>query len=185
MIVLCECGCGRPAPIATQTSKRWKRVRGFPMRFIAGHGPRPPVRQRAMRPYVDAKRRVRFYLPEHPNATRGGYVREHVIVAARAPGKALPVGVVVHHVDEDPSNNNPTNLVICQDSAYHSLLHKRLRAYRATGCVDAVKCLYCKEWILPGDPRLRVRPRCGSHHLECRRLALHAQKERRTKEEAS
>jgi hypothetical protein len=34
---LCECGCGRPAPIATQTDKKWGVVKGKPRRFIHGH----------------------------------------------------------------------------------------------------------------------------------------------------
>jgi hypothetical protein len=37
-IKLCECGCGKPAPIATQTKKKWGHVQGQPMRFIRGHG---------------------------------------------------------------------------------------------------------------------------------------------------
>jgi hypothetical protein len=34
---LCQCGCGRPAPIATTTSRRNGYVKGEPMRFIHGH----------------------------------------------------------------------------------------------------------------------------------------------------
>lgn len=36
-IKLCECGCGKPAPIADRTSKRSGWVKGEPMRFIYGH----------------------------------------------------------------------------------------------------------------------------------------------------
>lgn len=40
---LCECGCGRPAPIAKQTRTAKGQVRGKPMRFIRGHvGGRQP-----------------------------------------------------------------------------------------------------------------------------------------------
>jgi hypothetical protein len=34
---LCECGCGKPAPIAKETSKRNGHVKGEPNRFIRGH----------------------------------------------------------------------------------------------------------------------------------------------------
>lgn len=34
---LCDCGCGDPAPIATQTDSRRGTVKGHPRRFIAGH----------------------------------------------------------------------------------------------------------------------------------------------------
>lgn len=34
---LCECGCGRPAPIAQRNDRRLGVVRGQPRRFIRGH----------------------------------------------------------------------------------------------------------------------------------------------------
>jgi hypothetical protein len=38
-IKLCECGCGQPAPIATQNHTRLRYVKGEPLRFIKGHNP--------------------------------------------------------------------------------------------------------------------------------------------------
>lgn len=35
--VLCECGCGEPAPIAQQTDRRTGAVAGKPVRFRRGH----------------------------------------------------------------------------------------------------------------------------------------------------
>lgn len=43
-------------------------------------------------------------------------------------GKKLPPGAIVHHVDLNPFNNEPTNLVICPDTQYHMLLHERTKA---------------------------------------------------------
>lgn len=57
--------------------------------------------------------------------TKAGYVSiceryifkyEHVHIAEKALGKAIPKGSVVHHVDENPANNAAENLVICQDA---------------------------------------------------------------------
>lgn len=57
----------------------------------------------------------------------------HAVIAERVLGKRLPAGAQVHHVDEDKTNNAHTNLVICQDRAYHALLHVRARVVRAGG----------------------------------------------------
>jgi len=82
---------------------------------------------------------------------RGRKTREHVLVAERALGKRLPIGAVVHHVDQDRSNNTPTNLVICQDRAYHNLLHARMRALAAVGWPGAKPCRYCKRYDDPSN----------------------------------
>lgn len=86
------------------------------------------------------------YRPQHPRAQGKGVVYRHVIVAEAALGKHLPDGVEVHHVDENKQNNANSNLVICQDSAYHSLLHVRARAVRAGGNPNTQKlCGRCGE----------------------------------------
>lgn len=37
---LCDCGCGKPTPIATITSTKYGRIKGQPLRFILGHAGR-------------------------------------------------------------------------------------------------------------------------------------------------
>lgn len=39
---LCECGCGKPAPIAKKTARRIGHIKGEPVRFIQNHRPRSP-----------------------------------------------------------------------------------------------------------------------------------------------
>lgn len=85
--------------------------------------------------------------------TRGGYkqrlnasVYEHVLVAEAALGRKLPAGVQIHHGNEDKMDNRSSNLVICQDAAYHKLLHVRTRVLRAGGDPNTERiCGMCKE----------------------------------------
>jgi hypothetical protein len=68
----------------------------------------------------------------------------------------------VHHADGDRSNNSPGNLVVCQDNAYHQLLHKRMRARETCGHADWLKCFVCKEYDDPANLNGR------GDHRECR-----------------
>jgi len=79
-------------------------------------------------------------LPDHPKANSRGYVQEHRVIAEKA-----MMG------DENPHNNEKGNLVVCQDKDYHQLLHKRARAFRATGNPHARYCSDCCSWLLSGD----------------------------------
>jgi hypothetical protein len=71
--------------------------------------------------------------PDHPRADVKGYVYEHVLVAEAALGRHLPPQAEVHHFNEIKDDNRGANLVICEDHAYHRLLHARARVVRAGG----------------------------------------------------
>jgi len=74
-----------------------------------------------------------------PNEVRS----EHRVIAERALGHALPPRAVIHHWDEDKTNNDPRNLVICEDTAYHALLHARKRRLDDTGSLELKRCEVC------------------------------------------
>lgn len=75
--------------------------------------------------------------------------REARRIAEAVLGKPLPPGAEVHHVDEDPFNNKSSNLVICEDRAYHWLLHQRMRALKACGHVNWRPCSICGKYDDP------------------------------------
>lgn len=105
---------------------------------------------------------------EHPAASGRGRIREHVLIAEIALGKRLPRGVHVHHVDLNDTNNHNGNLVVCQDAAYHSLLHLRTKALGTCGHADWYKCYLCKGYS-PREEMCLARRGAGrteqaSHH---------------------
>jgi len=76
----------------------------------------------------------------------------HVAIAVKALGHPLPARAQVHHVNGDGTDNRPSNLVICQDAAYHKLLHARARIVRAGGDPNTERiCSSCKQLYKTAD----------------------------------
>lgn len=65
-----------------------------------------------------------IYLDAHPSLPGGqpGYVLEHRLVAEQTIGRHLTADEVVHHLNEDPSDNRPENLQVMTQSE-HAKLH--------------------------------------------------------------
>lgn len=137
--VLCQCGCGLPAPISKWTNVARGAVAGEPCRFRTGHSGTRKGR------YVGKDGYVRILKPEHPRASKQGHVLEHVLVAEAALGHLLPDGAVVHHAGEKHENVGG-KLALLQDQHEHLSLHRRLRVLRAGGnpFTDFL-CTYCRK----------------------------------------
>jgi len=75
---------------------------------------------------------VYIHNPEHPKATKKGYVLESIMVWERTNEEQLPSGWVVHHLNGVKSDNRPENLV-AMPKKKHSMwlyiqeLQKRIR----------------------------------------------------------
>jgi hypothetical protein len=104
---------------------------------------------------------------------RWTYRYEHRALAERVVGHPLPTTVHIHHRDDNRRNNAPANLVICESASYHGLLHYRTRAYRATGDVHSLKCVFCKTWGLApdlnGSHKWAYHRRCATDYGSVRR----------------
>jgi len=107
---------------------------------------------------------VMLYVPDHPRAQSNGYVLEHVVIAEKVLGKPLPAKSRIHHHDENKRNNH-NNLVLCEDDAYHFLLHKRMRALAECGNVTWGKCVFCKIYDDPQN--LFIDRQNTTYHKSC------------------
>ena len=113
----------------------------------------------------------------YPMQTVDGKERlTHVLVAEKALGKPLPAGAAVHHWDENRSNNDPSNLLICPSNAYHRLIHQRMKAFDSCGNANWRKCYFCQQY---SDPKLMESNGHGFKHTECRREATRAKAKKR------
>ena len=124
---MCECGCGLPTIPIAKTSTRQGRIKGQPNRFLRGH----PSKNQATTTY----KYIRI---------NGALLKVHRLRAATALGKPLPPRAVVHHADGAMRHDAP--LVICEDQAYHLLLHYRMSVVRAGGNPNTQKqCCTCRR----------------------------------------
>lgn len=127
--------------------------------------------------YVAGSGYVMVKTPNHPKADSRGYVPEHILVAERVIGKYLPLSAIVHHTNEVKSDNCPSNLVVCEDQVYHTLLHTRKKALLECGHPSWRKCCICHQYddpenliVLPGH-RGSSHRECHNWYIRSRRLA--------------
>lgn len=99
----------------------------------------------------------------------------HRALAEKALGRKLTTDEVVHHINEDPLDNRPENLLICT-RAYHKLLHTRMRAQEACGNPEYRKCLYCDMYDAPENMTL---VRWSYRHKACHAESIRVWKQNR------
>lgn len=130
---LCLCGCGKETPIAKKTNTKKGLIKGHPAHYCHNHHRKYSLETHPR--WNGGKTIIRGYIgiktPGHPRANDKGYVYEQIIVAEKVLGKPLPKGALVHHINENPSDNRNENLVICEGTSYHQFLHMRTKKLRA------------------------------------------------------
>ena len=145
----CECGCGEETTIATRTNRAHGHVTGVPYRFRPGHSQRNKLDIKGYRKGINGK---------------GTHL--HRMRAEHALGRQLPPKAVVHHADGSMADDAP--LVICQNQAYHMLLHARMRVRAAGGNPNTDQiCTRCKT-LLPKTAFGSCRSGRGGRDHRCR-----------------
>ncbi len=65
---------------------------------------------------------VMVHLPDHPNASKHGWIQEQVLIMTINLGRPLIKGEVVHHLNGEQGDNRPQNLVVMKRSE-HARIH--------------------------------------------------------------
>ena len=86
-----------------------------------------------------------FYDPEHPLNTKTGWIYYHRHVASLKIGRWLTSKEVVHHIDGNIFNNDPSNLQVVTQSE-HNLIHKPAPPRKSMTCSVCGRDLVSKDY---------------------------------------
>lgn len=78
---------------------------------------------------------IKVCVPDHPNATKDGYVMKHILVMERKIGRHLNSGEVVHHINHVRDDNQIENLRLMTAHDHMSMhMKERHKEKRASKC---------------------------------------------------
>ena len=148
---LCACGCGN------QVKKIWSighnRKNVSPTNFKGGHTSKSGYCYK--------------YVPQHPQRSNSGYVEEHRLVMEKHVGRYLERNEVVHHLNQNKSDNRIENLQLLTKKAHDRIgvlvsenckVINCINAHKARGlCASHYGKFYRKKVEMPLKPSRRSR----------------------------
>lgn len=116
--------------------------------------------------YTNNKGYVFIYSPNHPNKNKDGYVLEHRLNMEKKIGRLLTSKEVIHHKNENPSDNRIKNLKLCKDEIEHRRIHA---GYKKINKKWFKLCKVCKKYLVINGVNFykkknTVSYRCKKHH---------------------
>lgn len=164
----CQCGCGKRTWVATYNRKRCGYVKGKPVRFVHGHNS-TGINHYAWKNgiKINGYGYVMILKRSHPRADSLGYVKEHILVMEKHINRSIGKTESIHHIDVNPANNSIGNLMLFKTNAMHLAYHARLRAFKACGHWNWMKCHFCGQWDDPANMYIRPNRPNSAHHREC------------------
>lgn len=111
--------------------------------------------------YVDSDGRFRVILPNHPRASRDGFVLRSIVAYEIYHNIQVKLGPEIHHMDGNRLNDSKENLQLLTNSD-HQKTHARLRgAYISRVCNHCGKAFEINRWRLKEPTRGQYcTPRC-------------------------
>lgn len=85
---------------------------------------------------------VMISVPNHPFA-KNNYVYEHRLNIEKKLGRYLKKSEVIHHIDEDKSNNEIDNLMPFKTQKLHAKFHTKIRQF---GITQPIKTQIKNRW---------------------------------------
>lgn len=73
-------------------------------------------------------------VPEHPKATKNGYVLYHRVVVENSIGRLLTDNEEIHHIDRNKHNNDISNLLLLTKEEHRELHKTRKNTYVELKC---------------------------------------------------
>ena len=102
---------------------------------------------------------------DHPNAHINGVILEHRLVMSNHLKRPLKKDEIVHHKDEDPTNNEIENLAI-ESSVTHATIHSPRHK------IIELKCTYCGRVFNRRFNQVVTKLKAGQKKFYCDRKCM-------------